>query len=337
MSYLLTIITGILAILGVLLDTHKEIDKGEKKVKVITRWGIITCICLAITLSMSLFLQYESEAEAEKLHQDNEFMKLSLVPVGPYYYFRIHFKDSLFNSSTSKNYSRELTYAKKQYYARYHQLDSSEDGESITRILLKQYSGGFLDSSSQKHIFKNLEYITDPNAPIATINLEAGVLSGRIIFYRDGLTSPAFFFSKRQSEFFTNNHDTTKNVIDAHFFYNEDMWTVGGQLQNELKAGTIYGAILKEYKQQKSASSIYLFFDKEPTLSVLNKCNRYLNQIDQLKFLLAYDPDAFYWLKIKFCLSTNYTIHPPREGRKQWVMVKKIQYDALPVMGDISE
>ncbi|HEY8955221.1 hypothetical protein [Chitinophaga sp.] len=308
MSYLFITITGILAILGVLLETHKEIDRGEKKVKVITPWGIITCICLAITLSMSLYLQYESETEAEKLQKDNEFMKLSLVPVGPYYYFRIHFKDSLF---TPKNRLEELKYAK------------------------KQYSAGFLDSNSRNHVFKNMEYIMSPNSPVAQINLNAGVLSGRITFDKDGRTSPVFNSSKPISRFFTNHEDTTKNAIEARFFYVEDTWNVGGQLQSELKAGTIYGAILKEY--EKSSSAFYLYFDKEPSSVILNKCNAYLNQVDRLEFQLAYDPDAFYWLKIKFRLSTNYSLQTPHKDLKQWVMIKKIEYDGLPAMGDISK
>lgn len=332
MSYLFITITGILAILGVLLETHKEIDRGEKKVKVITPWGIITCICLAITLSMSLYLQYESETEAEKLQQDNEFMKLSLVPVGPYYYFRIHFKDSLF---TPKNRLDELKYAKKQYAALYDQSDSSEEDKAITRSILKQYSTGFLDSNSRNHVFKNMEYIMSPNSPVAQINLNAGVLSGRITFDKDGRTSPVFNSSKPISRFFTNHEDTIKNVIEARFFYVEDTWNVGGQLQSELKAGTIYGSILKEY--EKSSSAFYLYFDKEPSSAILNKCNAYLNQVDRLEFQLAYDPDAFYWLKIKFRLSTNYSLQTPHKDLKQWVMIKKIEYDGLPAMGDISK
>src|SRR5580693_2362885 len=93
-NYLLLILTGIIAFLGVLYKSDKEIKLNGKKKRIITGWGIVILIGLTSTLSLSILKQYFDDKKSERIDEENNYLKFSELPVGPNVIFNIIFNNS---------------------------------------------------------------------------------------------------------------------------------------------------------------------------------------------------------------------------------------------------
>ena len=67
----------------------------------------------------------------------------------------------------------------------------------------------------------------------------------------------------------------------------------------------------------------------------MEKINKSLNKISEIRFELSYDPDAIRWLIISLRIDNDYKLYKSTD--KSWTMSKKISYNKLPYIGDISE
>lgn len=337
MNYLLMILSGLLGIFGVLKETHKEVkEKGQKK-KVITNWGIVTLIALFCILCLSIYKTYEDNKAAERIAKENEYLKLSEITIGPYYYFKIKFKDSLFQTDGWKIVD-ETRNAQKELYKWYNGLDSSYKNNNLIAAMSKSYDGNFFDSLSRNSLFQNRSYITNSRTNLARLNFHAGILDGYIDFENDGLVIPMFRFEDLISRVISGAQKDSMDKIHSNFSYDKDELFVKGQFPRSLRAGTIYGSILREFEAKKNSSYFEIFFNKQPSNNEINNVNLSFKKIKDIQFIISYDPDAIRWLIIPFKIESDYKVVQRKEsGIVVWGLSKKITYENLPYIGDISK
>jgi len=244
MIYLLMILSGILGVLGVVLETHKQVRTPRGKKKVITKWGIINTVALICILLISLYKQYIDDKKAEKMNTENEFMELSGVAVGPSFYFQLNLKDSLFPDDTTLK--KERLYAQQQEYSKQVNLrkgDSSNEQE----IVPLHYSGHYFDSTSRNVLFSNKNFIDIAGSnTLAYINFSAGILGGYICIYNDGYTQHAF---RVDSKFSPHQKDSSTIRVfpfdDSGLIFNKTQLSILGNLDRQLQAGTVFGTVLR--------------------------------------------------------------------------------------------
>jgi len=331
------ILSGFLGIFGVLMETHKEVEEKGQKKEVITNWGIVTLVALFCILCLSIFKEYEDNKDAERIANENEYLKLSEITIGPHYYFSIKFKDSLFQTDILKK-TEEIKNAQEELYKWYNRLDSSQKNDKVIAGMSKSYVDNFFDSLSRNSLFQNKNYINNPETKLARLNFHAGILSGFINFESDGLVTPAFSFDEFLSRYVSGAKEDSINKIDANFSYGKDELFVMGKFQRSIRAGTIYGSILREFESKNSSPNIEIYFNKKPDNNEINRINHSFEKIKNIRFMISYDPDAIRWLIITFKIESDHKVVQRQEsGNTVWVLSKKIVYENLPYIGDISK
>lgn len=334
MNYILLILSGFLGIFGTIFETHKEIQPGKKKLNL---WGTSTIIALSIILCLSLYKEFHDDKEAIKIANENEYLKLSESTLKRDYYFEIHFSNPLFNENIPFRIAQKKK-AQQETIKWYESLDNDYKSANQLSILLNQYNSGFFDSISRNKLFNNKDYLEEKGtSPLARIDINAGILEGYIDFERDGLTTPMFAVNSAISDAITNTKKQAMDTIDAKFFYEKTALYVKGKLNKTVKAGTIYGSIMREYEQNKISSSISIYFDKKPQETIIQHIDENLNNIKKIILAISYDPDAIRWLVIKFTIDKKYILKPSPENKNKWILIKSIKYADLPHITDKSK
>lgn len=301
MNITLIIISALLGVFGVLFNlTHDypkldgESDTQKPRLLKSLNWvgGVVIALIICSSI-VSIYLSYSTKKENDKLTQENLYLELSDHYVGPQYIFNANLRSDIL---------------------------SKKPGEAELN---------FFDIKSRTDLFPNLIDTSNYTA----ISIKHGNISFSLVAKGNGHVHNYLFLENYDSYLFSTDNSLKMPVKgNGYFDYSANNLSCNGQLDTLIRAGTVYGRVLKDYRENKNPSFVKLFFREKPNERMIKKSFQKIGDIENMTIAFSFDIDAIRWFILLLELENDYSF---QKNGNWWELTVALVLKELPEITDL--